>query len=884
MKQFKMIAITLLFTHLISFTPVYAEPIQDGDTAITETIQENTETTVIIQTAADLSVLSENCRLDKYSQNLTVSLEADLDLSGVSFSGIPIFCGTFSGNGHTISGLQLVHTGSTVGFFRYLTETAVVTDLNIAGTISPQGNTSQNGGIVGMNAGTIQNCSFSGTVSGTDYVGGIAGTNTATGKIKNSSAKGIVYGNHFIGGIAGSNNGIIQDCTNTAAINTELQQNEVDLSDITIDSLTGSESFATVTDIGGIAGINSGTIIHCENMANIGYPRIGYNIGGIAGCQTGYISDCSNSGIISGRKDVGGIVGQLEPAIAITYSTDTIQILKDQVNDLSVKVNTATNHVNNSISSVKTQLILIQGKIENATDALNSLIPDDGSENPFPSIGEISDVIDTLDDTVSSVESSLKSISDSLSYADSVLTQDLQNISDSVAVIQQTLNNSSEGLGGTVTDLSDADTEGDLTAKIQRCQNSGMITADLNGGGIAGTIAFESDLDPENDIEILGDNTLNFSGAYRAVITDCDNHKEISVKKQYAGGIVGYATIGLIKNCTNTANLFVPDASYVGGISGRSNGQIRNCSVKAKISAKNNAGGIAGQGKTVSDCMVLTDIQGIEKIGSILGFTEDTSTLFGNYYMSANRDIGAIDGISYDGKAQSLSTEDFLARNNLPEFFKNYTTTFHFQDGSTQVITLQTNQSLSNDMVPVLPDIDGCKGSWVGLNEIGLFDGDITCSYESRFQVIESEITRNSTLPVLLAEGSFLPGTKLTITNDTHFFVEGAIEGWHYSCPGAVQLRYLPPENYEVDKLQILIQNNDGSWKEIPSTISGRYLVFTVDSPNSLFCVVTAKSIPWGLYLGITAVVLTMTGVITAFIIKYRKRKKAHATTETSKT
>lgn len=882
MKQFKMIAITLLFTYLISFTPVYAEPIQDSDTAITETIQENIQTTVKIQTAADLSILSDNCRLDKYSQNLIVSLEADLDLSGVNFSGFPIFCGTFSGNGHTISGLHLDYTGSTVGFFRYLTETAVVTDLNIAGTISPQGSASQIGGLVGNNAGTIQNCTFSGTVSGTDFVGGIAGTNTATGKIKNSSANGIVYGNHFIGGIAGSNHGMIQDCTNTATINTELQQNEVDLSDITIDSLTGAESFATVTDIGGISGVNIGSIIHCENKANIGYPRIGYNIGGIAGCQTGYISDCSNSGIISGRKDVGGIVGQLEPAIAITYSTDTIQILKEQVNDLSAKVNNAANHTNNSISSVKTQLNLIQGKIENATDALNSLIPEDGAENPLPSIGEISDVIDTLDDTISSVESSLKSISDSLSNADSVLKKDLENISDSVAIIQQTLNNSSEGLGGTVTDLSDADTEGDLTAKIQRCQNRGMITADLNGGGIAGTIAFESDLDPEKDIEVFGNTTLNFSGAYRAVIIDCTNSKEISVNKQYAGGIVGYATLGLIKNCTNTANLFVQEASYVGGISGRSDGQIRNCSVKAKISAKATAGGIAGQGKTISDCIVLTDIQGSEKIGSILGYTENTSTLFGNYYMSTNEDFGAIDGISYDGKAQALSAEDFLALNNLPDYFKTYTITFHFQDDSTQAITLQTNQSLSDNMVPVLPDIDGCKGTWIGLNEIGLFDCDITCSYESRFQVIESEIKRDSTLPILLAEGSFLPGTELTITNETHSIMEGAIEIWDYSCPGVMQLRYLPPENYEADKLQVLIQSNDGNWKEIPSTVSGRYLIFTVDSPSNIFCIVPVASPPWGLYLGITAVILMVSGMITVLIMKHRKRKKVHSITEAS--
>ena len=46
--------------------------------------------------------LAEYCRLDSYSRNLVVSLQADLDLEGRDFKGIPVFCGRFEGNGHTI--------------------------------------------------------------------------------------------------------------------------------------------------------------------------------------------------------------------------------------------------------------------------------------------------------------------------------------------------------------------------------------------------------------------------------------------------------------------------------------------------------------------------------------------------------------------------------------------------------------------------------------------------------------------------------------------------------------------------------------------------------------------------------------------------------------
>ena len=158
---------------------------------------------VTISTAEDLLALAQDCVLDRYSENLTVSLAADLDLSGTDFRGIPSFSGTFEGNHHTISGLSLNRDGSVQGLFRYLTETAVVTDLTVHGKVLPGGSRRQVGGIVGKNAGTVRGCTFQGEVSGTDCVGGIAGTNTVSGVIEDCFVTGSVHGNHFVGGIAG---------------------------------------------------------------------------------------------------------------------------------------------------------------------------------------------------------------------------------------------------------------------------------------------------------------------------------------------------------------------------------------------------------------------------------------------------------------------------------------------------------------------------------------------------------------------------------------------------------------------------------------------------------------------------------------------------------
>ena len=111
----------------------------------------------------------------------------------------------------------------------------------------------------------------------------------------------------------GNNLGVIRSCNNRSAVNTTAEENQVKLSDISFDTITGSESVSTVTDIGGIAGTSSGVIRQSKNRGNVGYQHMGYNVGGIAGTQTGYLYKCENFAQVYGRKEVGGIVGQMEP-------------------------------------------------------------------------------------------------------------------------------------------------------------------------------------------------------------------------------------------------------------------------------------------------------------------------------------------------------------------------------------------------------------------------------------------------------------------------------------------------------------------------------------------------------------------------------------------
>ena len=158
---------------------------------------ENTNT-VYLRTAEDLVNLSQNCTLDRWSQGKTVYLEADIDLSGADFAPIPTFGGTFEGQGHTISGLSITGSGNVRGLFRYIQPSGAVRDLHVSGTIAPTDRKNTLGGLVGENQGTITNCSFSGSVSGADSIGGIAGINEAQGQIINCTFAGSVTGEELL--------------------------------------------------------------------------------------------------------------------------------------------------------------------------------------------------------------------------------------------------------------------------------------------------------------------------------------------------------------------------------------------------------------------------------------------------------------------------------------------------------------------------------------------------------------------------------------------------------------------------------------------------------------------------------------------------------------
>lgn len=325
---------------------------------------------VYLRTAEDLAELSKNCTLDSWSQGKTVYLEADIDLTGTDFAPIPTFGGTFEGQGHTISGLSLTGSGNVRGLFRYIQPSGVVRDLSVEGWIDPTDRKNTLGGIAGSNQGLLSNCSFHGTVRGADYIGGLVGTNESTGQIINCTFSGAVTGEHYVGGIAGQNGGSIIRCANSGSINTTEVDAELDLDNLNQEQLNAAENVPVCTDIGGITGFSTGILQSCVNTGAVGYAHVGYNIGGIAGRQSGYLNGCTNSGTTLGRKDVGGIAGQLVPEVRLLYNEGQLGDLLDELDVLRSLIDQTGDDVRGASDEISERMQAISDRAAEAQEAI----------------------------------------------------------------------------------------------------------------------------------------------------------------------------------------------------------------------------------------------------------------------------------------------------------------------------------------------------------------------------------------------------------------------------------------------------------------------------------------------------------------------------------
>ncbi len=389
---------------------------------------------IYIHTAKDLCALSDSCAYDAWSRGKTVLLTADISLRGVDFEPIASFSGTFNGGGHTISGLTLTDSLSPAGLFLTLERGAFVHALKVEGQVAPGGTKEFVGGIAGRSYGTIEECSFFGVVKGESAVGGIAGRNEEGGLIANCTASGSISANRYTGGIAGYNLGTLRACINSASVNTANVDPTLSLDDLSIDpasSLTNLVSVGAVesrnatSDTGGIAGYSSGSLLSCINRGAVGYPHFGYNVGGGAGRSDGFMDFCSNYGMIYGRKDVGGIVGQMEPYLHLSLRDDLIARLRTELDKLNALVSSTLDDVDSTNDHISSRLDSVSAYTNAAVDDADSLAGQttDFIDKNIGSVNELTDRAKTVTDALPDILKALEAAEDSMGDAVDALEQ-----------------------------------------------------------------------------------------------------------------------------------------------------------------------------------------------------------------------------------------------------------------------------------------------------------------------------------------------------------------------------------------------------------------------------------------------------------------------------
>lgn len=216
--------------------------------------------------------------------DINITLDTDIDLTGKDWMPIGTdydnsYKGTFDGGGHTITGLTVTTNDQFVGLFGYLNRAGTVKNVVMEGIqITSNNGSSQVGGVAGFSRGTIENCSVSGSVSGTVYVGGVVGAQWG-GSITGCSSSATVKGTVDVGGVVGQTN---SNATMTACYAT----GNVTLEIAPINNI----------DVGGAVGFNGGSrILACYatgNVTSTGSSTVNVYIGGFCGYNSTTVTAC----------------------------------------------------------------------------------------------------------------------------------------------------------------------------------------------------------------------------------------------------------------------------------------------------------------------------------------------------------------------------------------------------------------------------------------------------------------------------------------------------------------------------------------------------------------------------------------------------------------
>ena len=545
------------------------------------------------------------------------------------------FCGVFNGDGYAVRGIYINTQESYQGLFGNSGGGSIIANLGVAESYI-YGDTYV-GGVVGYNGagyndveysgGTVTNCYNTGSVTGKDHVGGVAGINEDT--VTDCYNVGSINGNKYVGGVVGGNSwdDTVTDCCNTGIV-------------------TGKDY------VGGVVGENNGTVTDCCNTSSVTGKDY---VGGVVGYNaygTSAVTDCYNTGIVIGERFVGGVIGYLF-------------------------VGTASNCYNEGSITGKDRVGGVIGGNEDPVTACYNTGIVSGVSRVGGVIGDNSDTVTACYNTGSvtggSYVGGVAGYNWSSTFTNCYNTGSVNGERDVGGVVGYNKGNVTVCYNtGSVTSKEDGYSYGGVAGynwgTITDCYNEGSITGEGCGGGVVGCNR-DTVIDCYNTGIVTGVNTVSgVVGENMGTVTDCYNEGSVNGNDN-TGGVVGFGDGdgGTVTDCYNTGNItgnnkvggvvggldddssgrtvigcyntgIVTGISYVGGVIGENNGTnsvVTDCYNTGGITGGTYVGGVVGHNShtgSVTNCYNTGSVTGDESVGGVVGLSDGDAAVTNCYY------------------------------------------------------------------------------------------------------------------------------------------------------------------------------------------------------------------------------------------------------------
>lgn len=424
------------------------------------------------------------------------------------------------------------------------------------------------------------------------------------------------------------------------------------------------------------------------------------------------------------------------------------------------------------------------------------------------------------------------------------------------------------------TDLSDSDNMENRHGLVAQCRNSGEITADINGGGIAGAIAIETDMESEFAIHKIGTRSMNQSGTEKATILQCINDSDITVKNDYAGGIVGRSDRGAAISCKNYGNIETVDGSYTGGIMGKSSYLIRDCYALCRVTGNDYTGGITGYGAAVVGNYVMATVESKtkESFGAIAGIVEERAE--DNCFVEEG--IAAINGLTYERQARPITYEELLEMSGTPDEYRSFHVKFMADNTVIKEITCQYGENVKDSEIPAVPKKAGCYGIW---EEESLLHINRNITVHAIYGAWITTISAaGEEKPSLLVSADFFPDARLTYqklpveqyTKEGYEVIAAydfTLTSEHQQDYGALRVRVASPKA----KRQLCAAwVQEGEIRILDTEVDGSYLVFAMNQPGTfLILEQNADHTIW-----ITAGLAVFVILLVMAVVRHRKKSR----------